>query len=728
MEGDASRFNSHLLEETPPTKTRRIARACLQCRARKQRCLPAEEHASLGAACKRCKRHDVPCSFQTEQQDPTISLQGANADANLLSNIQARLNNHERRLAELEAQGPLQQDDGLRLHALSPNPSTISSQDGYNAGEPRNDGPMASTDQSSRDPNQRILDMNAVDLGPPISTLRSLGAMHGNQSLRESSSNAQNSGMGIVPTQHRWPLDPILNGVLTMAEACQAINIFFNHCHPMAPVLSEGLRSQPELLRANRPMLFLALCSIGTRFWLPESAFPRGWPTLHPKCSELAVLLDKAVSRLLLRPTPRDVHLDSVVVLLLYAQWMPYSRQGYQDRNDHDHERRFKRPSSRYNDISAWAVLGLAARYATMLNLAKDAIAPFTRPQTAATQDDMARLRIWYNLLTCDWNLMLSSALPATLDPTEGVSIARSFGVQPTAQQPNDLRYAALVELVGISHSALETNKEFSARRLNAASLRKFNVACDEWERHWSPILRFTHFQHVHLPFTSLRWCRLALNSAVLGPYLTSITQEDSQPSHVWVLEALETSLTAAMQIIFCVSTLGHDYVWRISSQDASTVPAERFVVDQTTLERLSYAVDSMWVSYTFAVTFLAFCYVKGLVDDELRLRRLMSASSPQNVAPRSPRSISLLARFLRLALDLFDAICQISTFRLAQELQAVVKDCVLLLLTEDCEARTHGQEVDTTGMQSLFDQMMDPGFDWPALAEDWNICGTPSI
>lgn len=204
---------------------------------------------------------------------------------------------------------------------------------------------------------------------------------------------------------------------------------------------------------------------------------------MHPKCSELAVLLDRAVSRLLLHPTPRDVHLDSVVVLLLYAQWMPYGRQAYQDQNDYGLGRRPKHPSSRYNDISAWAVLGLAARYAALLNLGNEAIAPFKRPETAATHDEMSQLRIWYNLLTCDWNLMLSSALPATLDPTEGASIARSFGAQPSAQQPNDLRYAALVELVNISHSALETNREFSARRLNAVGLRKFNVACDDWER-----------------------------------------------------------------------------------------------------------------------------------------------------------------------------------------------------------------------------------------------------
>lgn len=102
--------------------------------------------------------------------------------------------------------------------------------------------------------------------------------------------------------------------------------------------------------------------------------------------------------------------------------------------------------------------------------------------------------------------------------------------------------------------------------------------------------------------------------------------------------------------------------------------------------------------------------------------------SAPQNVAPRPPRSTSLLARLLRLALDLFDTICQGSNFPLAQELQGVVRDCVLLLLTEDDGDRNDEAGVDTTGMQSLFDQMMDPGFEWPVFTETWDIEGTPLI
>ncbi|KIW16284.1 hypothetical protein PV08_06335 [Exophiala spinifera] len=606
-------------------------------------------------------------------------------------------------------------------------PSTIVTQDGPGGDEPGLNAARTSFNQRSWDDRQQAPNIDAVDLGPPISTLRSLGAMHGYPRAHELDSDVATTARSRESTAQYGPFDPISNGILTMNEASRAIDVFFQHCHPMAPVLSESLRSQAASLRTGRSMLFLTLCSIGTRFWRPTDMAAHKWPTWHPKCSELAVLLDKAVSQLLLRPTPNDVHADSVVVLLLYAQWMPYGKQAFQDTNDASRKRSVKRSLSRYNDISAWAVLGLAARYAAILDLGRGAIAPFRRQQLAITHEDMSKLRIWFNLLTCDWNLMLSSSLPSTLDPTEGATIARTFGTHPIAQQPNDLRYAALVELVSISHSVLETNKEFSARRLNAAGLRKFNMACDDWESTDS-FSGSTYFQHVHLPFTSLRWCRLALNSAVLGPYLNSNPDENIQPSHLWVLEAVETSISAATQIIFCVSTLGHEHIWSLDAQNASTVPREPFVVDKVTLERLSYAVDSTWVSYTFAVTFLAFCYVKGVVNDELRLRCLTGANSPQNVAPRSPRPGSLLARLLRLALDLFDAMCEGPIFPLAQELQGVVKDCVILLLADDGGNRNNEVQVDTTGMQSLFDQMMDPGFDWPVFTEDWDIGGTPLI
>ena len=204
---------------------------------------------------------------------------------------------------------------------------------------------------------------------------------------------------------------------------------------------------------------------------------------LHPRFFDLAALLDLAVSHLLLRPIPSDVTLDSIRVLLLYAQWMPCSQSGEENNEDSELTESARLPTNRYNDISAWAMLGLAARYAVILGLDRTAILPFEGPQERVSEEDISRLRVWYNLLTCDWNLMLSSALPATLDPAGAASVSRAFGCHRIAQQPNDLRYSALIELAMISHRTLGTKREFSARRLDATGLRKVNIALQDWER-----------------------------------------------------------------------------------------------------------------------------------------------------------------------------------------------------------------------------------------------------
>ena len=90
---------------------------------------------------------------------------------------------------------------------------------------------------------------------------------------------------------------------------------------------------------------------------------------------------------------------------MLYVQWMPVDVQngGLQDR-----------PRTRYNDVSAWSMLGLAIRYALFLGLQDSPAAFSPERQASATVEDLARLRVWINLLTNDANLMLSSGLPAS--------------------------------------------------------------------------------------------------------------------------------------------------------------------------------------------------------------------------------------------------------------------------------------------------------------------------
>ena len=138
---------------------------------------------------------------------------------------------------------------------------------------------------------------------------------------------------------------------------------------------------------------------------------------------------------------------------------------------------------SRYNEISAWAVLGLAIRYATFLDIERTAIAPFKIRAHSVSDDDMTRFRIWLNLVTCDCNLMLTSGLPTTLDPAPAASVARRYSAHHNAQQPGDLRATALVELGLISHSATRSYGGFSGRHLDAFSLKKANTEFDEWER-----------------------------------------------------------------------------------------------------------------------------------------------------------------------------------------------------------------------------------------------------
>lgn len=203
---------------------------------------------------------------------------------------------------------------------------------------------------------------------------------------------------------------------------------------------------------------------------------------LHPSFFGLTTLLDMAISRLLLRPTPADVTLDSIRVLLLYAQWMPCRP----DREDDDITTQTTSnslPKSRYNDISAWAVLGLAVRYAVFLGLDRMAIAPFQGPVESISDEDVSRLRVWHNLLTCDYNLMLTSGLPASLDPAPAASIARVFSSHHSAQQPGDLRVTALVELVVIAHRATQSSGDLSGRQLDSVCLKKLNADFDEWER-----------------------------------------------------------------------------------------------------------------------------------------------------------------------------------------------------------------------------------------------------
>ncbi|KGO60814.1 hypothetical protein PEX2_100790 [Penicillium expansum] len=438
----------------------------------------------------------------------------------------------------------------------------------------------------------------------------------------------------------------------------------------------------------------------------------------HPRSHDLTKLLDKAVSRLLLRPTPSDVTLDSICVLLLYAQWMPCSKgdDEYEnsERQSTHHEPKTK---SRYNEISAWVVLGLAERYSVLLGLEQSATSLFKTPNKVPSAEDVKRLRVWYNLLTCNFNLMLTSGLPASIDPSPSVQVAWRFVSHELMQSPGDLRVRGLVELVGIVHIAMSSCGDISGRQLQPSCLERLNIDLDDWEKSWFCHLQKTESHYSHLPFTSARWYRLSLNCASLAPLLSSprAHQRSTDLSESHFRQALSVSLTAAAQIILAQSSFRADIVFSLDSQELSSFPDGAYNVDRASVSRLYYAVDSTWISHTFAIIFLCLCYLRGIIDENLQICSQDSSQEKGKTFPRLPSSSwSVLARLLRLAIGIFDSVCPPTTFHFAHDFQAIVHYAVaLVLVSEKDKQHIEENEIDDMAIQSLLDLMNDSGVDW---------------
>lgn len=160
---------------------------------------------------------------------------------------------------------------------------------------------------------------------------------------------------------------------------------------------------------------------------------------------------------------------------------MPYNRKDeYVPENDCTATNTQK---SRYNEISAWAILGLAERYALLLGLDKSATSPFEDAEKSPSEEDMSRLQVWYNLLTCSFNLMLTSGLPTSIDLTLSARISHALSSDTKAQYPAELRVSGLVELVAIVHRTMRSCGDVSGRRLQSGCLTKLNSDLSKWER-----------------------------------------------------------------------------------------------------------------------------------------------------------------------------------------------------------------------------------------------------
>ncbi|KAL1901811.1 hypothetical protein Sste5346_001514 [Sporothrix stenoceras] len=717
-----------------PTKKPRTARACLQCRSRKQRCLPRAADNSisftfdLNTPCQRCTSNGTTCSFETDldsrtEQQPEL---GPARLSQLVVDLHQRIDMHEARIEQLEGRAKTQRETPERAPTV---PSRVPSP------PPPQSTPRRYVERPPAP--QTDFNMDTVQLEAPIATLQSLGAIS-----PESMSTSQSTE---GRRQTTTTVDPVRLGVLTKQEARKAVNTYFSSCHPWAPFLDEQLGRDVDELRMTHPLVFLAVVCIGLQFW--SSSTTTG---LHPRYFQVSSLWDTSISRLLLTPTPSDASLDAVCSLLLYSQWMPYTQDQDQDSGQ---------PKSRYNDLSAWVVFGLAVRYASFLGLERRAL--LTNSTTSSTL--LRESRTWLNLVTYDCNLTLTSGLPSSINATRVESMAREFGQHRLAQFPGDGRYAALVELAcilqraregadgrGGAEGALSSSSPSSITVGNIDVLKRANMGFEDWQRHWLPKLRHTHMQHNQLPFTSLRWYQLALNSSALRRILSLGPSDDTTrqtaPLQVWVLGALETSLTAAAQILFSLSTGAAESVWSLSSQDPSTFPLGVFVVDPLARRSLDHAVDSIWVSHAFALIFLVLCYVRGQVDDDLQMCSLAPVSTAHR-APTKPRTASILARLAQLAVDIFRD--GGSALRPIDKIGTLVANAASLVLAVTATATTTDRaDVDAINgngnpstppavagdagdvhdhpLQNLFDLMGDSDMTWPAtlsvFGDEWTM------
>ncbi|TVY35694.1 putative transcriptional regulatory protein [Lachnellula subtilissima] len=754
----------------PAGKLRRISRACNQCRNRKQKC-DGQSHTEPLQPCQRCCQLGFTCSFTTtplenEVENSAIAIKKVGKIQKQLLDHQKRIEDLEENLRAFKNADRTPENGDVNVRDTNPaNGGFINSGNVFDGSLPGLNGeannqifspattrgqelsnhvtnPSALGDSTSPSqlPAETPFTMDAVDLDTPMSTLRNIASLS-KENVSASRSMTYDPIFPMIGRQERRAsvFDPVTQGIFTMEEAQQSFDIFFEHCHPMAPFLCIQSQRSAALVREASPVLFLSVCAVGARFW--QTANRRtNYQGLHENYRAIVALLDSSLSRLLLQPILSDVTLDHIRSLLLYIQWMPVEQET---------------PGicqTRYNDISAWSVLGLAIRYSIFLGLDRSAVTPFSTPNsTGPGQEDFSRLRVWINVLTCDCHLMLSAGLPASVDPEPVTMIGRAFASHEKALQPDDSRVAAISELVAIIKRAAKSSGDPRLRVLDSASLKKANAEFDNWEAFWTSKLTrssisqsrssekptndaLDNCQHNQMPFTSLRSYRLAINSAGLGSML-SRKQQPHEPMQLSLLQALDASLLAAAQTIFALSNETNTQSWTRQSYSLTSFPVCPFTIDETALGRFRFSVDSSWITHSFAAVFLVL--------------RTPNPPPPPPLFPQhnhcalNPRPPSLLYRLTSLASQIFDTICRTSaTAHPAADYRSIIQNVFALILGN---AGTGAPQIngsggppeqvyaealpDQMGVDALFELMFSDsaGFNWQSTGlfrEDGGMAG----
>ncbi|PWN18411.1 hypothetical protein BCV69DRAFT_72240 [Microstroma glucosiphilum] len=683
-----SRDASSLLD-----RPRRTGRACLQCRSRKQKCIvDTVNEEDPHAPCKRCLRNRFDCSFQ-EADDQGPAPIAPNVGSNDISMLFRQMQRHELRIRALEEQlaGPSalprrSESSSVPTNVKRREDAELASMDSRSLpnlvealGEASGIGGKSERPQSASSPrsssSQSRIGVESLQLDAPIATLRSLGAI------------SQDGWRGRAvesPSSASSSFDPVSRGVLPLDDASQCIATYASSCHLMAPLLDEEMLYSLSILR-KRPILFLAICCVGARLWQATPGLDE--MTAHPNYDALIELLDESFSKLLLRPTSEHLTLASVQALLITAQWMPMVRTATQ------------RYESRYSEISAGSLLGLVGRYAHSIGLEAASLPPFE-----GLKGQRRAYKTWHNLLTCDANLMLTSGFPPSTHAASAAETALVLPEHGLSVSDEDVRVAGLLELAAIAQRAIP--RAGLLQDISRGVLERFNAELDKWEKVWALRLRERRIRHDQMPFTSLRWYRLAINSSVLRPLLSTPLTSATRNLQYSFVEPLDQSLTAAARILVAYTVSAEQYLPGLKHHIPTSFPEEEkdWKIDDEAVRKLCFAVDSYWVTMTFAVVFLALCYIRGRIDEDCALifspssspaSSISSSSSalygkpsssssngasplPGGVRGKKAAPSSLLFKLLTLGHALFSRVCEVAPGpHPAHDLLVVVTDVV---------------------------------------------------
>jgi hypothetical protein len=175
--------------------------------------------------------------------------------------------------------------------------------------------------------------------------------------------------------------------------------------------------------------------------------------------------------------------------------------------------------------------------------------------------------------------------------------------------------------------------------------------------------------------------------------------------------------------MLMSVTEQGSQVVWDLESQDPATFgQTDRLVVDQAVISRLVFSVDYVWISHTFAATFLVICYLRGAIDGKRRdpcldpfrltipdnLQIIALASDPRG-PPRPARRESLLSRLITLACDIFDAICASCEIHPATDYRAIVRNAAASIRMPSSPLSVLSASA-TSGSGSRIPHTLDPG------------------